>query len=685
MYLYNDVGPHLRRLAFLLAIAAPMAAHAQSADDAYTLGELQVTARARGGELIGGSVVGAEDLRRFDKSSVDRALDLVPGAAAGNSGGSRNERLVFVRGFDRFQTTLSIDGVRVFLPADNRIDFARFLTADLSQIQVSKGYVSVLDGPGGLGGAINLVTRKPTSALDGEIRVNAAIDSAGALSGHTISGLIGTRRDRVYLQLSGARSERDHFRLSDDFKPTALENGGEREHSDTEDWRINLKAGLTPNDTDEYSLNYIRQEGRKNAPYHVSDTASTRFWDWPYWNIESLAFLSHTKIADGAHLRTRLYRNTFENGLFAYDNARQNSQTLGRAFRSPYEDEAFGGNVELGVDIGSANTLKVAAYYRKDRHVEWQQTFAPALIEPRQTTTEATGSFAVENTFKAGGNLDLVFGASYDWRRLIRAEDFNSGQFVYYPLTDDDAWNWQAAALWRLSDASALHASVSSRSRFPTLFERFSSRFGTATPNPNLKAERATSFELGGQTRLNRLELSGALFYSDIADALIQIPVALGPPFGTVNQTKNAGDGEYYGGELSFTAGLTDRVRLGGAYSYIHRELKDPTNAAFRPSGVPDHKLFAYVDWRVADTIRVTPSVEAASKRWTVTSSSLINPPRYYRTGDYLLANLSLAWAVTDKVDVIVGGRNLLDKDHQLVDGFPEEGRSFFVDLRMRL
>ena len=31
------------------------------------------------------------------------------------------------------------------------------------------------------------------------------------------------------------------------------------------------------------------------------------------------------------------------------------------------------------------------------------------------------------------------------------------------------------------------------------------------------------------------------------------------------------------------------------------------------------------------------------------------------------------------------GARNLFDQDYQLVDGFPEEGRSFFVDLRMRL
>ena len=35
---------------------------------------------------------------------------------------------------------------------------------------MQKGYVSVLDGPGGMGGAINLVTRKPTEPFEAEVR-----------------------------------------------------------------------------------------------------------------------------------------------------------------------------------------------------------------------------------------------------------------------------------------------------------------------------------------------------------------------------------------------------------------------------------------------------------------------------------------------------------------------------------
>jgi iron complex outermembrane receptor protein len=56
----------------------------------------------------------------------------------------------------------------------------------------------------------------------------------------------------------------------------------------------------------------------------------------------------------------------------------------------------------------------------------------------------------------------------------------------------------------------------------------------------------------------------------------------------------------------------------------------------------------------------------------------------YFRTGHFTQANLEAAWHVTDQVDIVVGGRNLLDSNYQLTAGFPEEGRNFFLNLRLK-
>src|SRR6185437_12713691 len=110
-------------------------------------------------DMIGGSTVTNEAMWTFNKKSLGQAVNILPGVSSTNSGGARNEGDILVRGFNRLEVPLSIDGVRVYLPADNRIDMNRFLTDDLAEVQVAKGYVSVLNGPGAMGGAINLVSR----------------------------------------------------------------------------------------------------------------------------------------------------------------------------------------------------------------------------------------------------------------------------------------------------------------------------------------------------------------------------------------------------------------------------------------------------------------------------------------------------------------------------------------------
>lgn len=694
------------RILLLGSTIAALAGAAQAADsDVYDLGELVVTAKTRSGELIGGTVISGETLKTYNKLSVDQALALVPGANASNTGGSRNEREVFVRGFNRFQTTLSIDGVRVFLPADNRIDFARFLTADVAQVQVSKGYVSVLDGPGGLGGAINLVTAKPTAPFEADVRATAYFNRRADDEAYQLSGRVGGRTGAFYWQASGAYYDRDHFTLSKKYDRTVLEDGGVRGNSQSQDWRINVKAGWQPNDTDEYSINYTRSEGEKNAPYSVRDAANTRFWSWPYWNLDSLAFLSRTALSDDLTLKTRLYRNTFDNLLSAFDSNTQTVQSLPRAFNSYYNDHATGGNVELDWAISETSGLKGVFYVRQDVHHERQDGFTrtPATgnpfvnapySEPRQTNDEYTYSVAGEYTTALSDAIELVVGASYDWTDLKTANDVNvtvTGTTiansvigflpVNYAKKNNQAFNAQAALLYRLSDTTKLHASVSSRARFPTVFERFSSRMGTAIPNPDVKEERATSFEVGVDTDVAAgVKLTGAIFYSDLKDALIQIPVAV-PGFGNVNQTKNAADGEYYGFEGSVTAAVSETFDVGGNLTYLHRDLTDPTNPAFRPQGVPNWKAFAYANWRPVERLTVRPSIEYADQRWTVTTTT---PLAWYKTGSFLLVNLSADYELTDNITATAAVQNLGDQDYQLTDGFPEAGRSFYLSLRAR-
>ena len=698
MRTFSALAAVLACAAFTPALAQESQARspAEGGGEAFTLGQIVVRGQRPEGIDIGAETLTADAIYAFNRNSLDEAANLIPGVVASNSGGSRNERLLFVRGFDRFQVPLSIDGIRVYLPADNRLDFGRFLTPDIAELQVAKGYASVLDGPGAMGGAVNLVTRKPTKPLEVEARGTLNLGRDVDYAGYTVFGLIGTRHDQWYAQASFARNFQDHWDLPGDFAPTANEDGGERDFSRTKDWRVNLKASFTPNATDEYAISYTRQEGAKNAPLHTTDTSnvSLRNWSWPQWNIEGVYFLSTTALGDQATLKTRAYYNSYDNLLRSWDNRQQNSQTLPRSFNSPYSDTAYGGSAELSVKAGPRDTLSVAFHYRHDEHEESQTSrpgLAGSLPEPVQTSAERNWSLALVNRFAFTEALSLTLGGSYDWRDLDRAEEYGvppgqtgANRLFEFPLRNANAWNAQGRLDWTAGQ-TALHASVSSRARFPTLFERFSSQFGTAEPNPDLKPERATNFELGGSRSFGPLRVEGAVFYSHLTDALVSVRTAANR-----NRRENFGSADYYGGEISLNLQVGTAFSVGANYSYIHRDFDVGTAPAgelirpFRLTDVPAHKGFAWASWS-SGGLTVLPSIEFASGRTTVTPATANGlVPVYYDTGSFLTANLRVDYDVADYLTIGLGGRNLFDKGYTLTDGFPEPGRSLFASVRVR-
>lgn len=689
----------------LMATAAFAADTTDISGDVFGLGRIeQVTVTGtRGDTAIGETTVDKDQLYQYGATTLDKALELVPGVSTSTTGGTRNEKLFFIRGFDRFQSPLYVDGIRIYLPADNRLDISFFNTGDLAEIQVEKGYVSILSGPGAIGGAINMVTRKPSEALEYEASAGSAFGTEG-YDGFTGTTRIGTKQKNFYLQAGASITKYDHTDLSEDFVPTANEDGGKRNHTATRNYSLNLKAGWTPNATDEYSISYTGQWGRKEAPYSTVDAVSSqKNWTWPNWDVQNIYFLSNTALNESAHIKTRAFYSVFRNGLYAFDDATFSTQTLGKSFRSYYSDYAYGGNIEGDYDFGTRDSLKLSYFYRRDSHTEWQTTYKPALTEPKQVSVEDTHSIAAENRLRLSDNLDFLLGASYDYRHLLEAHDYSSG-FLTYPRADDDAINLQGQLIYDFGTIGNVHASISDRTRFPTLFDRYSTKFNTTLSNPDLNAERAINYEIGGHWNLfEGTKIDAAVFYSKVNRALESVSINFCDTTSTkksnctgsggaagvltsTTQTQNVGNGDYVGFEVSADTIITDGLTAGVRYSYTDRSMdaQSEDNPAlttgYHLTGMPNSQLFAFVTWQLLPSLSLTPNIQTASNRWSTNTAGT----SYFKMGSYTLFNLQADYALTDKLDLSVSAKNLFDVNYALTYGFPEQGRNIYAALRFK-
>jgi iron complex outermembrane recepter protein len=657
-----------------LALHAAHAADINSNTEVFTLGQITVTAHRDNENPVGGATLNREQLWEFDKTGLSDALNLVPGVATTAGAGSRNEALISVRGFDRWQVPLLMDGIRLYLPADNRIDFDRFLTPDLSEIQVSKGYVSVINGPDGMGGSINLVTRKPVKAFEGEVRATATLANKGQYNGDSVYADVGSRQEQYYVQASFEQRNVEHWRLSDDFAPTKAEDGGNRDHTSKKDWRANLKAGYTPNATDEYSVNFVKQSGEKHGIGSIYGTSTISTWDWPRWDTWSAYWLSHTQLNATTYLNTKLYYNSFVNDLVAYTNV----SLATKSWTSYYDDNAKGASIELGTDRFAQQTLKTALHFRRDEHTEWQVTNSTGFTEPKQTTIEDVISLALEDTWHVLPKLDLIGGISRDERRSQQAQEYASGTGLFnQPIADSGANNFQAAAIYHYSDTGKVHAAASDRTRFPTMFERFSSRFGGAISNPWLKPERALNLEVGVSDQIAAgLRGEATLFHNRVDDAIQSVSILYNGS--TYSQSQNVGKATYRGIELGLTKTFSPQLEIGGNYAYIDTAIENPNDPTARLTTTPRNKALVYGKWLPTDALSFVPSLEYAGARW----SSKGVGTGYVKTGEYALINFKLAYKLRPGWELSLSGHNLSDKNYQVVDGYPQEGRSFVLATR---
>jgi iron complex outermembrane receptor protein len=621
----------------------------------FSLGEVVVTGEANQ-EVTTTDVVDQDQIRLTNSKNVSDALDTLPGLFI--NVGTKNERNFILRGFNERYVPVFFDGIPIYVPNDGYVDTGKLPTGGISRITVTKGVSSVLYGPNTMGGVINVVTKKPEKPLEGEISTEYSEENAWRTNLN-----VGSRMDRFYFMLSGGLLNSDGYRLSDDFKPSANEDGNTRDNTDIDQWNGNVKVGFTPKEGQEFAfgVNHVRSEwGLPPDAY----TERPRFWRFTDWEKTTYYVIGDSTLTDKLTAKIRVYHDTYYNVLDSYDDNTYSTQTRRYAFHSTYDDYTNGGSLTLTSTHILRNSLAFAFHYKQDVHRE--QDDYEADWERYETRYY---SFGLEDTLKLTDTLSAVVGAAYD----LQKPEYANGETV---RDSDNSLGPMAGITWSVLEGTDVYASVGKKTRFPTLMELYSSYLDQdLLPNPDLEKEEAVNYDVGIRHRLpfnSVLEFN--VYYSDLKNLIATKAVAP-----DVDQKVNIDKARYQGFEFNLGTKFLPHNDLNLSYTYLDAENRSSDRTSDYLEERPKHKLYVSDLFEVNEWVSLFGKVSWYSKQYYEDWDT----GEWKTLSGFVTADAKVMVTLKKYLTLEGGVKNIFDENYELSPGYPREGRTFFAGMRV--
>lgn len=472
----------------LALIGAPVYA----ADEAVELDTIEVTATSAG-------ITPRTTRQSVDKGNVVDMKDVLQNQSgvAVSSGNGMSQQL-YIRSMGENQLTFTVDNAGQ--AAQNFHHQSRFMfdPAFLKSINIEKGSGSASAGIGVTGGAIRMTTVNGADLLaDGQ--------SVGARVGAGIRSNKGWERSlAVYGQSGGFDGIlMGNWITQNDYKSG---NGDRIAYSGTEQrgymgklrWRLNEDHQIAftqrrEQDKGDRPLRLNLVELRAASPFHHNITQDTSNLEYQGRNV---GFVDK--------IDANIYRIKARDRKDAVDS----SADLGRLVaHSDGYAESIGANLGLTSSFGNGHQIKYGLNWRREEVGVKQYSVGRGQENKTDWGVYAEGIW----------NLDpvtLTTGLRYDRFSFTNTSNQHRSGGVLNP---------SIAAIWDVSPAFALHASVAQASRSPRLYESYILGMATGdqyVAEEGLKPEKALNTEIGFQWHQGHFGVSGSLYQQTIRDYL---------------------------------------------------------------------------------------------------------------------------------------------------------------------
>ena len=710
----------------------------QDFSDELILDEILVTAQKKTENLqdvpISITAFQKESLEAFGIDEIEDFAANIPNVFVNSFNVDSTAARIFIRGMGQNDIQLTqdpsvalyVDGIYVGTSIGSG-----FESIDLQRVEVLRGPQGTLYGRNATGGAVNLITAKPS--LD-EWAFSQSVTTGNFDQLKTKSTLNIPLGNAAAIKLAYLDSERDGV----------VENRGPGEDFGTED-RENFRTDLRINPADSFTIDYAYEKMSLQDSQRLEQVALTdnSFGFLPAGiinlnevsakrldTVTSLRPIAKNDVDIEGHTLTLTYDVTSDFAIKSITGKRQlDSMSLGDGVATASVDGGLYllnlGQPGPGVPTGPGAPSLGAA------HVEFEQfsqelQFLGSALDAQLDYVAGVYFYKDESVRSGNGSISLGLPRMLSLTEAKNTSFALFAQTTYSPDSLDNRWHFTLGSRFSMDNREAFRinnnagsflASAPDGANYDEDFTNFNPSFtvaydvdddtsvyakivsgyksgGTSQRSASLEffeagfdEEEVLTYELGYKADLrdNRLRINSAIFYSEFDG--FQTSLQTGPTPGD-RDFIGVDNTTIQGVEIDFTAKLSDRLTAFVGYGYQESDLgksivnyvdsNDVSQSAQLTgelSYTPKHSAVAYVDYQIPlDNAELNFHLGYSYQADAQTSVNVAdNSPigsRNLIDAYVSLADIDLL-DVAGKFKVAVWGKNLADQEYEMMSQSP--------------
>lgn len=661
------------------------------------------------------TVLERDQLERRPVADLAEVFRDIPGIDIVDSGVPGMKRLS-LRGENSRRVLVKINGQ----PIPDHSTYGSPLLIDVNmidKIEVVRGSASVVHGSNAIGGVVNITTRQ---VQEGEQQVLLGAGYYSATRGYRVSaGLMGAAQ-AVDWRLQAAQAEFGDRHVPEKMTSKPIGQNAVNSHrlrdSDSAQKSVSAELGYRLDDTQrlawqgdyfkqsatawmapaenmDMSLAFPKRDSTRNAlAYHFEDEGA-------------LFYAVHANLY--YQTGTRILENTANVDIPAKLTPPPTPAVKSDSFSRSHDDlTTQGAQMNFASRLLGDNTTLLGLEYQQDDldvdKITTKTSYKPVPAPTTQTLSnqQATQSFwsvFVQQQVQVMDALEANLGARY---YRIDSELAKSTERTPIKKTDEQLVG-SASLVWKTSAISSWRLNVAQGYTYPSLTQQFSATPGNGAMNygnADLKAEEATTYELGARVEGQSLSVDATLYYSQAQNFIDKKRIYAAPnAYAPDSKCALSSSGknqtycfEWFNAQKADTTGLELAMayRINAWRPYLNlsaqeRELTFGSGVSTWSSGLPIYQGRAGIEWQARSDLELDFYVRSygKSKREDYNSKG---DPVTQKTQGYAEFNLAAFYQASQNLSISAAALNLTNKSYQNPDELPAAERALDLEINWK-